>query len=110
MVIPILALKPVTLESKQVTTRENSALVLAAQKAHCILGCFKRSVASTLRVILPLYFALVRPHLEHYIQLWIPQHKKNMELLEQVQRRATKMLPSALKTPSPFLHHQPHSS
>jgi len=67
--------------------------VLAAQKDSCILGCIKSSVGSGSReVALPLCSTLVRPHLESYIQLWSPQHKKDMDLLERVQRRAMKMI------------------
>jgi len=66
--------------------------VLAAQKVNGILGCIKRSMASRSReVILPHCSALVRPHLESCVQLCSPQHRKDMDLLERVQRRTTKM-------------------
>ncbi|KAJ7412093.1 hypothetical protein BTVI_47665 [Pitangus sulphuratus] len=66
--------------------------VLTAQNANEILGCIKSSVASRSReVILLLCSALLRSHLECCIQLWGPQHEKDMELLEQVQRGAMKL-------------------
>ena len=66
---------------------------LAAQITKHILGCIKSSIASRSReVIQPLYSTLVWPHLEYSIQLWNPQHRKDIEKLEQIQRRATKII------------------
>jgi len=65
--------------------------VLAAQKANSIMGCTKSSIASRSREgILPLCSALVRPHLESYVQHWSTQHRKDMDMLERVQRRPQK--------------------
>ncbi|GAB0178307.1 hypothetical protein GRJ2_000296000 [Grus japonensis] len=79
------------LEDKQLNMAWHGSL--GCKHANCIQDCIKRGVTSRSReVILPLYSALVRPHLEYCIQLWGPQYRRDMELLERVQRRATKLI------------------
>ena len=68
---------------------------LTAQKANCTLDCNERSMASREReaiVILPLCSALVRPHLEYCIQIWSPQCRSDINLLERSQKVATKTI------------------
>ena len=69
--------------------------VLAAWKASGILGSIKRGVASWVRqVIVPFCSVLMRLHLEYCIQVWGPQHRKDVELLKRVQGRTMKMIKS----------------
>ena len=66
---------------------------LAAKRANRILGCIKHSITrQSKEMIILLYLAMMRPHLECCVQCWDPLFKKDMKVLECAQRRAAKLV------------------
>ena len=65
----------------------------AALKANRVLGMIKRTfVSRDTDMLVKLYKALVRPHLEYCIQAWNPHLVKDIAILENVQKRFLRML------------------
>ena len=75
----------ILVENRLATSRQ---CAFVTKKAKGILGYIRKTVASRLKeMILPLFFTVVGPHLEYFVQF-----KKDRDLLERVQQRATKMI------------------
>ena len=67
----------------------------ACNKANRMLGFINRTVKfRNQEVILKLYLSLVRPHLDYGVQFWTPFYRMDIDRLEKVQRRMTKMIPN----------------
>ena len=64
------------------------------KKAYGVLAFINRGIEFRSReVMLQLYKILVRPYLEYCAQFWSPHYRKDVEAIERVQRRFTRMLP-----------------
>ena len=67
---------------------------IAASKGNQVLGMIRRIITHKEKsLIVPLYKAIVRPHLEYCIQAWSPYLRKDIYVLDKTQRRAIKLNP-----------------
>ena len=63
-------------------------------KANTVLGIIRRTIQHIdAYIFITLYKSLVRPHLEYANQVWSPRLMKHKECIENVQRRATRLVP-----------------
>ena len=67
---------------------------IAASKGNQVLGMIRRNITyKEKRLIIPLYKAIVSPHLEYCIHAWSPYLRKDIDMFDKIQRRATKLIP-----------------
>ena len=91
-----------TIDEKDLGVVFNSGLKVSQQCSiasnklgNKVLGIIKRTIVSRYKKItLPLYKSLMRPHLDHCKQIWNPFLKEDIDILEKVQKKATKMIKS----------------
>ena len=88
-------MKPMIPKDKKIksTLKPSKPFISAVKKANMALGMIKRQVSRYKSTIVRLYKSLVRPTLEYCLQVWNSSLIKDIELLEQVQHRATKLIP-----------------
>ena len=78
----------------------SSHISQAVLKANRLLGLISRSFQYMDKVLLKkLYTVIVRPHLEYANIVWHPHWKKDIELIEKVQHRATRLVPELRSLP-----------
>ena len=67
----------------------------AISKANKTIGMLKNTfINRDIKLWKQLYTSMIRPHLEYVIQVWNPYQIGDIEIIERVQRRATKILKS----------------
>jgi len=65
----------------------------ASKAANKVVGLIRRNISHKgVEGMLILYKSLVRPLLDYCIQVWKPYTKKDMKILERIQKRFTKMI------------------
>ena len=69
-------------------------IISKVNKANSLLGLISRTFEyKNPKTMVTLYKSIVRPHLEFANQIWAPYLVKHVTLIENVQKRATKIIP-----------------
>ena len=75
------------------SAKSSNQCIKAAKKGNQVLGQLARVLISKDQdTIMRLYKTYVRPHLEYSTPVWSPYLQKDIQVLERVQRRATRMI------------------
>ncbi len=66
---------------------------MAAAKATQMLGMIRRTFGQLYKALFhALYGMCVRPHMEYCVQAWAPYQLKDIQCLEKVHKRATRLV------------------